>query len=164
MKVNQNEPGMFSLWKYRVMLDSTARKVVLAKFNRILRDVCKEENVKIRLYDTYEKLNADLFGLEETKDSIVSWICQKINNPSEASGKFLCLCGPAGVGKTSIIHSISEALDIPYSYISLANIDEPGSLIGHGYTYEGSQCGLVASGLIKNGCTNGILLFDEKTV
>lgn len=109
----------------------------------------------------YSKLNADLYGLDETKDSIIGWICQKINNPSHASSKYLCLCGPAGVGKTSIVHSISEALQIPYSYISLANIDEPSSLIGHGFTYEGSQCGSVASGLIKNGCTNGILLFDE---
>jgi ATP-dependent Lon protease len=109
----------------------------------------------------YKKLDSDLYGLEETKDSIMSWICQKINNPNQVSSKYLCLCGPAGVGKTSIVHSISESLEIPYSYISLANIDEPGSLIGHGYTYEGSQCGSVANGLIANGCVNGILLFDE---
>ena len=109
----------------------------------------------------YTKLDEDLYGLEETKDSIISWICQKINNPEHVSAKYLCLYGPAGVGKTSIVHSISEALKIPYSYISLANIDEPGSLIGHGYTYEGSQCGSIASGMIKNECINGILLFDE---
>jgi ATP-dependent Lon protease len=99
--------------------------------------------------------------MEETKDSIISWICQKINNPSHNTSKYLCLCGPAGVGKTSIVHSISESLEIPYSYISLANVDDPGSLIGHGYTYEGSQCGSIANGLISNNCTNGILLFDE---
>ena len=109
----------------------------------------------------YKKLDNDLYGLEETKDSIMSWICQKIHNPTQKTNKYLCLCGPAGVGKTSIVHSISESLGIPYSYISLANIDEPGSLIGHGYTYEGSQYGSVAGGMIKNGCTNGILLFDE---
>jgi ATP-dependent Lon protease len=109
----------------------------------------------------YKKLDADLYGLEETKDSIMSWICQKINNPNRPSTKYLCLCGPAGVGKTSIVHSISESLGMPYSYISLANIDEPGSLIGHGYTYEGSQYGSIADSIIKNGCTNGILLFDE---
>ena len=109
----------------------------------------------------YKRLDGDLYGLEETKDSIISWICQKINNPEQVSTKYLCLCGPAGVGKTSIVHSISNSLGIPYSYISLANIDEPGSLIGHGYTYEGSQCGSIANGMISNGCVNGILLFDE---
>lgn len=119
------------------------------------------ENKVLFIKSLYDKLDADLYGLEETKDSIMSWICQKINNPDKPSTKYLCLCGPAGVGKTSIVHSISESLGMPYSYISLANIDETGSLIGHGYTYEGSQYGSIAAGIIKNGCTNGILLFDE---
>jgi ATP-dependent Lon protease len=122
--------------------------------------VPKEEKI-LFIKKLYSKMDMDLFGMEETKDSIISWICQKINNPTKNSTKYLCLCGPAGVGKTSIVHSISESLGIPYSYISLANIDDPCSLIGHGYTYEGSQYGSIANGLISNGCTNGILLFDE---
>ena len=120
----------------------------------------KDEKIQF-IKKLYAKLDEDLYGMEETKDSIISWICQKINNPSYNSSKYLCLCGSAGVGKTSIVHSISESLGIPYSYISLANVDEPGSLIGHGYTYEGSQYGSIANGLISNNCTNGILLFDE---
>ena len=120
-----------------------------------------DESKSIWIKSLYDKLDASLYGMEETKDSIISWICQKINNPSYSSSKYLCLCGPAGVGKTSIINLISECLSIPHYYISLANIDEPGSLIGHGYTYEGSQCGMIANGIIRNGCTNGILLFDE---
>ena len=139
-------------------------KLPFEKKHNILEEMSKtanyEEQVKF-IKSIYSKLDADLYGLEETKDSIISWICQKINNSSTPSSKFLCLCGPAGVGKTSIVHSISEALNIPYSYISLANIDEPSSLLGHNYTYEGSQYGFIANGLIKNGCTNGILLFDE---
>ena len=109
----------------------------------------------------YEELNNNLFGLDEVKDSIVSFICQKINNPDLPNNKFLCLCGPAGVGKTSIVHTVSNALKIPYSYISMANIDESSILIGHSYTYEGSIPGCIAEALIKNDCTNGILLFDE---
>ena len=109
----------------------------------------------------YKELNNNLFGLDEVKDSIVSFICQKINNPDLPNSKFLCLCGPAGVGKTSIVHTVSNALKIPYSYISMANIDESSILIGHSYTYEGSIPGCIAEALIKNECTNGILLFDE---
>ncbi len=120
-----------------------------------------DESKSIWIKSLYDKLDESLYGMEETKDSIISWICQKINNPNYSSSKYLCLCGPAGVGKTSIINLISECLLIPHYYISLANIDEPGSLIGHGYTYEGSQCGMIANGIIRNGCINGILLFDE---
>jgi ATP-dependent Lon protease len=119
------------------------------------------ENKVNFIKNIYEELNANLFGLDEVKDSIVGFICQKINNPDLPNNKFLCLCGPAGVGKTSIVHTVSNALKIPYSYISMANIDESSILIGHSYTYEGSIPGCIAEALIKNDCLNGILLFDE---
>lgn len=122
--------------------------------------VSHEEQVQF-INQIYKKLDENLFGLTEVKDSILSYICQKINNPTISTSKYLCLCGPAGVGKTSIVHAISEALNIPYSYISLANIDTPSTLIGHDYTYEGSTYGCIADALIKNSCSNGILLFDE---
>ena len=122
--------------------------------------VIHENKVKF-IKNIYEELNDNLFGLDEVKDSIVSFICQKINNPDLPNNKFLCLCGPAGVGKTSIVHIVSNALKIPYSYISMANIDESSILIGHSYTYEGSIPGCIAEALIKNDCLNGILLFDE---
>lgn len=120
----------------------------------------REEQISF-IKSIYKTLDDNLFGLSEVKDSIISYICQRINNPENASSKYLCLYGPAGVGKTSIVHAISEALNIPYSYMSLANIDVPSTLIGHDYTYEGSTYGCIADAVIKNGCSNGIILFDE---
>ena len=120
-----------------------------------------KEDQKKFIESIYKKLNDNLYGLSEVKDSIISYICQKINNPTTKSSKYLCLCGAAGVGKTSIVHAISEALNMPYSYISLANIDETSLLIGHNYTFEGSQNGAISEAICKNSCTNGILLFDE---
>lgn len=123
-------------------------------------DTPRDEQITF-IKSIYKTLDDNLFGLSEVKDSIISYICQRINNPEIGSSKYLCLCGPAGVGKTSIVHAISEALKIPYSYISLANIDVPSTLIGHDYTYEGSTHGCIADAVIKNGCSNGIILFDE---
>lgn len=123
-------------------------------------NVSRQEQVEF-IQSIYKTLDANLFGLSDVKDSIISYICQKINNPEMTNSKYLCLCGPAGVGKTSIVHAISSALKIPYSYLSLANIDVPSTLIGHDYTYEGSTFGCVSDAMIKNGCANGILLFDE---
>jgi len=123
-------------------------------------NIIHDDKVKF-IKNIYDELNNNLYGLDEVKDSIISFICQKINNPDLPNNKFLCLCGPAGVGKTSIVHTVSNALKIPYSYISMANIDESSILIGHSYTYEGSIPGCIAEALIKNDCTNGILLFDE---
>ena len=133
------------------------------KIPNILDEISNNTNEEQKKFieSIYNKLNNNLYGLTEVKDSIISYICQKINNPEITSSKYLCLCGPAGVGKTSIVHAISEALNIPYSYISLANVDETSILIGHNYTYEGSQNGIISEALCKNNCTNGILLFDE---
>jgi ATP-dependent Lon protease len=131
----------------------------------ILDDISKPDtsrDLQIQFIKSiYLKLDENLFGLAQVKDSIISYICQRINNPETGTSKYLCLCGPAGVGKTSIVHAISEALQIPYSYLSLANVDVPSTLIGHDYTYEGSTHGCIADAVIKNGCSNGIILFDE---
>lgn len=156
--IGGDQPKLHNLLNNLLKLPFESKPNILDDMSK--PNISKEEKVQF-IKSLYAKLDADLYGLEETKDSIISWICQKINNPSQKISKYLCLCGPAGVGKTSIVHSISESLGIPYSYISLANIDEPGSLIGHGYTYEGSQYGSIANGMISNNCTNGILLFDE---
>ncbi len=156
--IDGDQPKLHNLLNNILLLPFEKKTNILEKLSQ--PNVIKEEKMQF-IKMLYSKLDADLYGLEETKDSIMSWICQKINNPNHNSNKYLCLCGPAGVGKTSIVHSISESLEIPYSYISLANVDEPSSLIGHGYTYEGSQYGSIANGLIKNSCINGILLFDE---
>ena len=156
--INGDQPKLHNLLNNLLKLPFESKSNILNEMSH--DNISREEKIKF-IKSLYSKLDTDLYGLEETKDSIISWICQKINNPTQKTGKYLCLCGPAGVGKTSIVHSISKSLNIPYSYISLANIDEPGSLIGHGYTYEGSQCGSIANGLISNNCINGILLFDE---
>jgi ATP-dependent Lon protease len=156
--IGGDQPKLHNLLNNLIKLPFERKENILDQISN--PNISKEEKVQF-IKNLYAKLDNDLYGLEETKDSIISWICQKISNPNKQTGKYLCLCGPAGVGKTSIVHSISDSLGIPYSYISLANVDEPGSLIGHGYTYEGSQCGSVANGLMSNGCINGILLFDE---
>ena len=156
--ISGDQPKLHNLLNNILKLPWEKKLNILDKMSN--QETIYENKVEF-IHTLYNKLDADLYGLEETKDSIMSWICQKINNPNQPSSKYLCLCGPAGVGKTSIVHSISESLGIPYSYISLANIDEPGSLLGHGYTYEGSQYGSIAASMINNGCTNGIILFDE---
>jgi ATP-dependent Lon protease len=125
------------------------------------KNLDNEECKKIFIKNIYEKLNNKLFGLNNVKNSILSYFCLKLNNPNIKNKKFLCLCGPPGVGKTSIVHALSEAIDIPHSYISMANINESSILLGHSYTFEGSIYGSLSSSLINNKCKNGIIIFDE---
>lgn len=125
--------------------------------NNLDDEKSKQEYIK----NIYKKLNDKLYGLDVVKNSILSYFCLKLNNPEAKNKKFLCLCGPPGVGKTSIVQALSQAIDIPYSYISMANINEPSILLGHSYTFEESMYGNLSSSVIKNECKNGIIIFDE---
>lgn len=125
--------------------------------NNLDNEKSKQEYIK----NIYKKLNDKLYGLDVVKNSILSYFCLKLNNPEAKNKKFLCLCGPPGVGKTSIVQALSQAIDIPYSYISMANINEPSILLGHSYTFEESMYGNLSSSVIKNECKNGIIIFDE---
>jgi ATP-dependent Lon protease len=127
----------------------------------IIDELNNDESKKMYIQNIYNKLNDKLFGLQNVKNSILSYFCLKLNNPTVTNKKFLCLCGPPGVGKTSIVQALSEAIDIPYSYISMANVNDSSILLGHSYTFEGSIYGSLSSSLINNDCKNGIIIFDE---
>jgi ATP-dependent Lon protease len=71
------------------------------------------------------------------------------------------LVGAAGIGKTKIIHVMAESLNIPFYHISLGGIKDGSYLDGFSNTYIGSRQGIIVDALIKMGCNNGIIFFDE---
>lgn len=157
----------------RYLVDKNEKLLLLIKnveqlpfhFNsNILTDMIKTnnfDNKKIFISDLYKKLNEEIYGIEDTKDAIISFIAKQLHNPKQINSKFMTLQGSPGVGKTSLVQTISKLLDIPYYYINLSNIDNKNTLIGHDYTYEGSTYGVIASALMSNKCLNGIIFIDE---
>jgi cobaltochelatase CobS len=67
------------------------------------------------------------------------------------------LVGPAGTGKTSAAHGVSEALGLPFAAISIGPMTSKGDLFGmrdaHGVYHE--------SDLVKTARDGGVFLFDE---
>jgi len=54
----ENEaPGLYSMWKYEVILNNKARKIVLDRFFDKLLLVCREEDIKVTIFETEEELN-----------------------------------------------------------------------------------------------------------
>ena len=101
-----------------------------------------------------EDLRECTYGQEETKNSIVEVVAKWITNP-KTSGNILGLCGPPGVGKTSLIKDgLSKALKIPFSFVGLGGATCSAFLQGHDYTYEGAKWGRIVEILVESKCMN----------
>ncbi len=106
------------------------------------------------------KLNNSCYGHEEAKKYLLQMIGKWISNPSSMGTSF-GLVGPPGVGKTLLAKSVSKALDIPFAQITLGGQNDGEILHGHGYTYSGSQPGMIIKKMVEMGKSRCILYFDE---
>jgi len=110
-------------------------------------------NVEIRLQKS-------CYGHIDAKKLLLQMIGKWISNPS-SSGTCFGLVGPPGVGKTLLAKSVSKALDIPFAQITLGGQNDGEILHGHGYTYSGSQPGMIIKKMVEMGKSRCILYFDE---
>lgn len=105
-------------------------------------------------------LDDDHFGLERVKNRVVEHIAAQSLNPGRKAPVF-CFVGPPGTGKTSIAHSIANALGRKRIDISLGSLEDPAELKGHRRTYIGSIPGKIIDGLKRAGSSNPVIVFDE---
>ena len=128
----------------------------------IFFDNLATDNSKASLYikQIEEKLLSLSFGHLEAKKSLLQLVGKWISNP-KSSGSAIGLVGPPGVGKTLLAKSISQALNIPFAQITLGGQNDGELLHGHGYTYTGSQPGMIVKKMIEAGNQRCILYFDE---
>jgi len=122
----------------------------------------KEDYEEARNYITNveDKLYNLSYGHKAVKKSLLQLIGKWISNPS-SSGSSIALVGPPGVGKTLLAKSVGSALGIPFAQITLGGQNDGELLHGHGYTYSGSQPGMIIRKMIETGQSRCILYFDE---
>lgn len=61
---------------------------------------------RVNLKQARKVLDRDHFGLDKVKDRIMEFLAVKSLAP-QLKGQVLCLVGPPGVGKTSIVRSVA---------------------------------------------------------
>ena len=137
-------------------------KIPFGKKTRLpTRSLNTIEKKKMFINKVFKYLNENTYGQEKAKNSILEVIAKWITNPS-SQGNVIGLCGPPGIGKTSLIkNGLTKALNIPFGFIPLGGSTCSSYLQGHDYTYEGSKWGRIVEILIETQTSNPIFFFDE---
>ncbi len=114
----------------------------------------------INLEKSRKILDKEHYGLDKVKERIVDSLAVYKRNP-EFNGQILCLAGPPGVGKTSIVKSLAKSMGRKYVRIALGGIHDEAEIRGHRRTYIGSMPGRIVEAVIKSVVMNPIILLDE---
>ncbi len=121
-------------------------------------EACTEDNLD--LVRAEKILNAKHYGMEKVKERILEFLAVRAYN-EHGKSPILCLVGPPGTGKSSIVRSIAESLNKKYVRISLGGVHDEAEIRGHRKTYIGAMPGRVASGMKQAGVKNPVMLLDE---
>ncbi|MDD6146828.1 MAG: endopeptidase La [Oscillospiraceae bacterium] len=107
-----------------------------------------------------KKLDDDHYGLEKIKERFIELLAIKAR-VEDVKGQIICLVGPPGVGKTSIVRSVAEAMGRKYVRLSLGGVSDEAEIRGHRKTYVGAMPGRITNALIQAKSMNPVVLLDE---
>ncbi len=170
---NTNKAFVYQKYKYFSTLDNSNSEynklkqwletvMSLPTEMKLMRISSDDSSHKINkyLWTVKNRLDKEIFGLESVKEKILFLLNNRITN-NNSKGLSFALCGPPGTAKTSIINTLSKAIDLPFFQINLGGAKDVSFLSGHGYTYEGAIPGVIVQALTTLKYKNGIIYFDE---
>jgi len=122
----------------------------------------KQDDIVEYFEEAKKKLDNAVYGMENVKEELLSYIAQIITSQQKCNPRVLALQSVAGCGKTSIIRKgFAEVLSRPIKHVSMGGITDSSTFFGFDYTYYGSKCGLIIQSIIEAGVMNPIIYLDE---
>lgn len=115
---------------------------------------------KFDLESSRKILDRDHYGLKKVKERFIEMLAVK-ERTDDVKGQIICLVGPPGIGKTSIVRSVAEAMGRKYVRMSLGGVSDEAEIRGHRKTYVGAMPGRIINALTQACTFNPIVLLDE---
>lgn len=115
---------------------------------------------EIDIEKSRKTLDKDHHGLKDVKERILEYL-SVLQLKKDVKGSILCLVGPPGVGKTSIVKSVAESMNREYISMRLGGVTDESEIRGHRKTYIGAMPGRVITSLQKANTLNPVFLLDE---
>lgn len=117
--------------------------------------------IKKHLVSVHSNIKENVYIQKEATDEIMDFVSQTIRSP-EGSAQALVFLGPPGCGKSLFAEKVlGPALNRPVEIINLNGVKDPEVIKGHGYTYIGSEPGVLTKAIQKARVMNPIIFIDE---